>query len=98
MTTSPGFSSRSTVSTFRQFPQKDAAMADTNGMENAGWSNSPAADHAPDDVHPEVAPPEELIPGFSNGKAVADAESKVVADGSAEDKAVAKKATSRKKG
>lgn len=41
------------------------------GMDGRGWSNSPAE---PDPVHvsvyPEVAPPEEFVPGSSNSLAV----------------------------
>lgn len=70
---------------------------DVKGMEKDGWSNSPAVSHAPDDVYPEVQPPEEMKPGFSNGKAVRGAEKKVVADDSTEDKSVAKKAAAKKK-
>lgn len=40
--TAPGFASRQTKSTFRQFPHRDAgdAVSDIAGMEAPGWSNS----------------------------------------------------------
>jgi hypothetical protein len=39
-------------------------------LHKAGFSNSEPAEDAPKDVHPDVDPPEELEPGFSNSKAV----------------------------
>lgn len=67
----PGFSSRSTRTTVRQFPQRDgAAVSDIAGMEKPGWSNSGSV--AEDN----------------------EAEEKVVASDSVEDKAV--KTTARK--
>lgn len=102
-TTVPGFSSRSTDSNFKQLPQRDeAAMSEM--QPEPGFSNSEAVDHAPDDVHPEVAEPEELVPGFSNGKAVvnddAPAEEPAADDSeeSAEPKKTAAKKTAKKKG
>jgi hypothetical protein len=111
MTTSPGFSSRSTEQSTKQFPHRDEAQMSEQEQE-AGWSNSEPVKDAPQDVQVEVAPLEELEPGFSNGKAVkndddpadddsapaekAAAESKVVAEESTEDKAVAKKAAAKK--
>lgn len=64
-------------------------------MDGEGWSNSPAAKNAPEDVIPEVAPPADVEPGFSNAKAVrVDAEK-------AEDEAAPKKSAksdAKKKG
>lgn len=71
MSTSPGFSSRSQATVTSQFPQRDgAAVTEIAGMETAGWSNSEPVDSAPSDVHPEVAPPPDHEPGFSNGEKV----------------------------
>ena len=67
--TVPGFSSRSQVSAFHQFPQRDGAhMSDM--QPEAGFSNSEPVEDAPQDFHPDVEPPEEPEPGFSNSKAV----------------------------
>jgi hypothetical protein len=44
-------------------------VTDYAGME-PGFSNSDPADHAPEDVYPEVAAPPEHAPGFSNGEEV----------------------------
>lgn len=103
MTTSPGFSSRSTDHHTKQFPQRDEASM--NEQDKAGWSNSEPVENAPQDVTVEVEPEEVLEPGYSNGKAVggdaADVESKVVDEASAEDKSMkpaAKKTAAKKKG
>ena len=74
---------------------------EVSGMEKNGWSNSPAAPHAPDDVYPDMADPEPLKPGFSNAKAVrgdedADVEAKVVKSSTTEDKSVQKRAAAKK--
>lgn len=79
----------------------EAVTPKVEGMDDHGWSNSPAAAHAPDDVHPEVAELEVQSPGFSNAKAVTadDTETKVVEESQAEDKSVkspAKKATAKR--
>lgn len=45
MTTVPGFSSRTTSTTVRQFPARDGAqVTDIAGMETPGWSNSNGED------------------------------------------------------
>lgn len=50
--TFPGHSSGSTLSTVRQFPQRDgAAVSDIAGMETPGWSNSGSV--------PEIDEPDE---------------------------------------
>lgn len=99
----PGFSSRSSIHVVKQFPHRDeAAMSDTE--LKAGWSNSDAVKDAPEDVTPDVEPPEEQKPGFSNSKAVkadepaAEPTEQPVADGSAEPekKPVAKKTAAKK--
>lgn len=99
MTTSPGFSSRSTADTIQQLPQRDEA-AMTATQPEIGFSNSAPAAHAPDDVHPDVQVPDELGPGFTNDKAITGAESKVVTPAGTEDKSVtkapAKKTAARK--
>lgn len=41
-----------------------------NGMDDHGWSNSPAVEGEPASVYPEVAPPEEFVPGQTNSAAV----------------------------
>jgi hypothetical protein len=42
-----------------------------NGMDGDGWSNSPAEPNAVHvNVYPEVAPPEEFVPGQTNSLAV----------------------------
>jgi hypothetical protein len=110
--TQPGFSSRSTTTTISQLQQRDGAtVADINGMEEAGWSNSEPVKHAPEDVYPEVAPAEEHVPGSSNGDEVEEApvpepvEHAIVtdsatpdtsADDTADEPAPAKKTTARK--
>lgn len=106
MTTSPGFSSRSSQSITKQFPQRDeAGMSETE--KEAGWSNSEPVEDAPHDVAVEVAEPEELEPGFSNAKAVRndeepDEEPAPDSDDEPEKAAVkktaAKKAPAKKKG
>jgi hypothetical protein len=74
MSTQPGFSSRSTTTTISQLQQRDGAtVADINGMEEAGWSNSEPVEHAPEDVYPEVTPIPEHVPGSSNGDEVKEA-------------------------
>lgn len=41
------------------------------GMDDHGWSNSPAEPNAVHvSVYPEVAPPEEFVPGQTNSAAV----------------------------
>lgn len=82
-------------------PTEHAVEQTVAGMDEAGWSNSPAVEGAPQDEYPEVAPPEDVKPGWSNrggAKAVAaeQSESKVVQDSDAEDKSVAKKTTTKK--
>lgn len=47
-------------------------------MDEPGWSNSAPADNAPDDVHPDVDPPADVEPGFSNDKAVDSTGAKAV--------------------
>lgn len=81
----------------------DAVTTEVKGMDGTGWSNSPHAEHAPDDNYPEVAPPEEVVPGFSNAKAVGGEANDAAADPQQEPdnpapakKAAAKKTTAKK--
>ncbi len=103
ITTTPGFSSRSTDTATRQFPQRDERMSEME--QEAGWSNSEPVEDVAESVYPDIDAPEELDPGFSNAKAVGgdapEVEAKVVEDDKAEDKSVkpaAKKAPAKKKG
>lgn len=107
MTTAPGFSSRSSGFTFQQFPQRDEAQMSDNDLK-AGWSNSEPAEHAPEDVHPEVESPREPEPGFTNSAAVTAVEGETVSASATSDaqdsseparkKSAAKKAAPKKKG
>jgi hypothetical protein len=92
--TTPGFSSRQSATVVPQFPMRDEAVMSVD----PGFSNSDAAKHAPDDVHPDVQV-DTLTgePGWANtkaDKATADAEAKVVSSATTEDKAV--KTTARR--
>lgn len=76
----------------------------------AGFSNSEPVEDAPQDVHPDVDPPEEPAPGFSNAKAVTNddaAPEDTAPDASGDDNATpatqpakktAKKSAAKKKG
>lgn len=90
-------------------PTEHAVESEVAGMDEAGWSNSPEAKDAPHDEYPDVAPPEEVQPGWSNrgggaqpeaekaeaeAKPAEGAEDKVVK--APAKKAAAKKSTSKK--
>lgn len=80
-------------------PDEHAQPHEVNGMDGEGWSNSPAAKNAPEDVIPEVAPPADVEPGFSNAKAVRG-DASVKAEKAADEAAPKKSAKSdaKKKG
>lgn len=77
-------------------------------LHKPGFSNSEPVEDAPQDIHPDVDPPEEPEPGFSNSKAVkaADVEAAPEAADEAQStdsepapaKKAAKKSAAKKKG
>lgn len=80
MTTVPGFSSRSTSTTVRQFPQRDeTAMSEMT----PGWSNSGPADDKPAEAPADATP-------------ITEADSKVIEPAAAESKTVRKAASRKK--
>lgn len=67
MTTTPGFSSRSTDTHVQQFPHRDEA--DMNEYEpDPGFSNSAPVKGAPEDVYPDIQEAPAVVPGFSNAE------------------------------
>lgn len=99
--TVPGFSSRSQISTFSQFPQRDEAVMHDSELHAPGFSNSEPVEDAPQDVHPEIPEPEAVEPGFSNAKAVEGdkpSPAETGSDGESAAKSAAKKTSARKKG
>lgn len=66
----PGFASRATSTTFRQFPQRDeAVMADIEGMGAPGWSNGNREPEA-EPVEESVAEAKVVSPAATEDKAV----------------------------